>query len=176
MKERIAAETHENIDASTFHKLGLNIISRAEGKKPNISEMPMLAFIKDQINRLVEDNNYLKMLNQYAIIGYNKTKDSFEFGTEYEYEQYLKENPPITLLGETVKSYGEMEIANFLFQNGITYEYEKPYKIDTRTEQYSQYKPDFYLPEYDIYIKKIDSLVYQLYGLTEEEIAIIEKK
>lgn len=31
-------------------------------------------------------------------------------------------------------------------------------------------------PEYDIYIKKIDSLVYQLYGLTEEEIAIIEKK
>ena len=29
-------------------------------------------------------------------------------------------------------------------------------------------------PEYDMYIKKIDSLVYKLYGLTEDEIAIIE--
>ena len=30
-------------------------------------------------------------------------------------------------------------------------------------------------PEYDIYIKKIDSLVYQLYGLSEEEIQTIEE-
>ena len=31
-------------------------------------------------------------------------------------------------------------------------------------------------PEYDMYIKKIDSLVYQLYGLSEEEIQIVEKQ
>ena len=31
-------------------------------------------------------------------------------------------------------------------------------------------------PEYDIYIKKIDSLVYQLYGLSEEEIQTIEEQ
>ena len=46
-----------------------------------------------------------------------------------------------------------MDIANFLTQNGIEYIYECPYKTDTRDSNYGQYKPDFYLPEYDIYIE-----------------------
>ena len=54
-------------------------------------------------------------------------------------------NPPTTIQNETVKSYGEMDIANFLAQNGIRYLYEHPYEVDTRTGEYSQYCPDFYL-------------------------------
>jgi hypothetical protein len=30
----------------------------------------------------------------------------------------------------------EVEIANFLFLNGINYTYEKPYKIDTTSSEY----------------------------------------
>lgn len=41
-----------------------------------------------------------------------------------------------------------MEIANFLYMNDIDYIYENPYKIDTGTREFGQYKPDFYLPEY----------------------------
>jgi hypothetical protein len=37
-------------------------------------------------------------------------------------------------------------------------------------------KIDSNFPEYDMCIKKIDSLVYQLYGLSEEEIQTIEKQ
>lgn len=37
-------------------------------------------------------------------------------------------------------------------------------------------KIDPITPEYDMYIKKIDSLVYQLYGLSEEEIQTVEKQ
>jgi len=54
---------------------------------------------------------------------------------------------------ETVKSYGEMDIANFLYQNNIEYVYESPYKYNTSTNEYTQYTPDFYLPEEDIYIE-----------------------
>ncbi|MCQ2741529.1 MAG: UvrD-helicase domain-containing protein, partial [Alphaproteobacteria bacterium] len=57
------------------------------------------------------------------------------------------------ILGEKVKSYGEMDIANFLYKNNINYKYEAAYKFDTRTEEKSQYYPDFYLPDYDIYIE-----------------------
>lgn len=46
-----------------------------------------------------------------------------------------------------------MDIANFLTSNGIKYIYENPYPIDTRTNEYGQYKPDFYLPDYDTYIE-----------------------
>ena len=52
-----------------------------------------------------------------------------------------------------MKSYGELDIANFLTQNGITYVYEQEYPIDTRTSEFGQYYPDFYLPNFDVYIE-----------------------
>lgn len=59
----------------------------------------------------------------------------------------------ITYKGERVKSIEELLIANFLFVNGINYEYEKPYPHDTKSINYSQYKPDFYLTDFDIYLE-----------------------
>lgn len=59
----------------------------------------------------------------------------------------------ITMKNEIVKSYGEMDIANYLYKNGINYQYENPYKINTATEEYARYAPDFYLPDEDIYIE-----------------------
>ena len=44
-------------------------------------------------------------------------------------------------------------LANFLYINGIKYEYEAPYKHKTSDNTYRQYRPDFYLPDYDIYIE-----------------------
>ena len=87
---------------------------------------------------------------QYMVCG---DKDEFDFTNEKEYEAYLTSNKPTTLTGEIVKSYGELEIANYLFSNNIKYVYEKEYKYDTMTDDYQQYTPDFYLPEYDIYIE-----------------------
>ena len=54
---------------------------------------------------------------------------------------------------EVLKSYEEVLIANYLLRNNIKYEYEHPYQKDTATDQYRQYRPDFYLPEYNIYIE-----------------------
>lgn len=53
-----------------------------------------------------------------------------------------------------------MDIANFLMQNGIQYIYEQPYEIDTRTSEYGQYYPDFYLPDYKIYIEYFGIVKY----------------
>lgn len=56
-------------------------------------------------------------------------------------EKRINEDSPRTLKGELVKSVGEAKIANFLYENGIDYKYEKVYKemIDDEKE----YKPDF---------------------------------
>ena len=61
----------------------------------------------------------------------------------------------VTLKGETVKSYEECEIANFLYLNQINYEYEKPFEIDTATPKFRQYFPDFYLSDYNVYIEHL---------------------
>ena len=153
MSERLQKETSCKLEASTFHKFGMKIITEVENKKPTIYTANIKQFIKNEINKLCEDKSYFNKLCLYIFFYGDKNKSEFEFENEEEYQTYLKSNPPTTLKGDTVKSYGEMMIANFLYINGLKYEYETPYKFDTATIEYSQYKPDFYLPDYDIYIE-----------------------
>ena len=142
-----------NIDASTFHKLGLNIITKVNCIAPKITQLKLRKFVKEQLLLNMESDAYLNMLSSYLLYNRVVSKSEFDFKTQAEYDEYLQLNPPTTINNETVKSYGEMDIANFLAQNGIQYIYEHPYEIDTRTSEYGQYNPDFYLPEYDIYIE-----------------------
>ena len=153
MSQRINQETGCNIDASTFHKLGLNIITKANGIVPKITQLNLRKFVKEQLLLNMQSDAYLNLLSSYLLYNRVVSKSEFEFKTQAEYEEYLRLNPPTTINSETVKSYGEMDVANFLAQNGIQYIYEYPYEIDTRTSEYGQYNPDFYLPEYDIYIE-----------------------
>lgn len=150
---RITKETSCNIDVSTFHKLGLNIITSVNGIAPKITQLNLRKFVKEKLMENMQSEAYLNRLSSYLIYNRVISKNEFEFKTQAEYEEYLRINPPTTINNEKVKSYGEMDIANFLAQNGIKYIYEHPYKVDTRTKEYGQYKPDFYLPEYDIYIE-----------------------
>ena len=58
-------------------------------------------------------------------------------------EQGACADSPRTLRGEFVRSKAEAKIANFLFENGIDYEYEKVY--EEIMPDYSSYRPDFTL-------------------------------
>ncbi len=153
MKERINKETGENIEASTFHKLGMNIINSVNGIMPKITSIQLSKFTKDQLAENMKNSKYLMLLCKYFLSNYKFDSSEFDFQTRAEYEEYLRTNPPVTLKGDKVKSYGEMDIANFLYQNGIAYEYEKEYETDTRTEDRAQYYPDFYLTDYGYYIE-----------------------
>ncbi len=153
MSERIAKETGCKIAASTFHKLGLNIITKANGVKPKITHISLGGFIRKKLEELMNDPEYVRKLSTYLLYNRVQSKSEFEFKTEAEYREYLQLNPPVTIRNESVKSYGEMDIANFLLQNSVEYMYEAAYKVDTRTTEYGQYYPDFYLPDYGIYIE-----------------------
>ena len=153
MSERICNETGFSIDASTFHKLGLEIIKAVEGKIPKIYSKSVSSFVREQLIDLMKDPEYLAKLCAYALFHKNGIRTENDFSSKEEYSEYLSMNPPTTLKGELVKSYGELDIANYLYQNQIRYEYEASYKFDTNTAEYGQYHPDFYLPDYDVYIE-----------------------
>lgn len=61
--------------------------------------------------------------------------------------------PSRTKRGETVKSKGEKQIADYFFENGINYTYEN--RAETTNSAFSKKisKPDFYLPDYDVYVE-----------------------
>ena len=153
MCERIQKETGYHIRATTFHQFALTIIKETETILPKITQVSLPKYIKEQLEINMKNESYLNLLNTYLLYHRIPTKSEFTFKNQAEYNEYLKQYPPTTIRNEKVKSYGEMDIANFLIQNGITYIYEHPYIIDTRTDEYEQYNPDFYLPDYHIYIE-----------------------
>ena len=153
MKDRVKNETNIDLDVMTFHKLGLEIIKKGYNKNFKIFDKELYQVVKSLINKYIDQPDYFNKLIYFMSTARFNAKDEFDFSNENEYQEYLNTNKPTTLKGEIVKSYGELEIANFLFSNNIQYEYEKEYKYDTINDDYQQYYPDFYLPEYDIYIE-----------------------
>ena len=146
----------KNIEVKTFHKLGYEIISSVEKFKQSIfSKEQSNLFIEKQFNILIKDENYLEMLVDYFINFLKPIKSQFDFEDKGQYIQYLKDKKfkvyrrelfnkdKKTYNREIVKSMEECKIANFLFFNGIEYEYEAPYETDLANENHRQYKPDF---------------------------------
>jgi DNA helicase-4 len=154
LAERIG---EEGFEALTFHKFGLRVIAESEGIKPSIydeSRFPL--FLKEQFDELSGDAAYLKNLTDYFLQYLKPPKSQFEFQSQGEYIQYLKDQSfrtykpvpvnvrgIITLQREAVKSIEECLLANYLLFNGINYEYERKYEFDTATLAYQQYTPDF---------------------------------
>ncbi len=153
LKERIIKEINCEIDTYTFHKLGLEIIKECINTNINIYSKSLSEFISKTLLDLTDDSEYLNKLIEFILNGRYSYLNEFDFYTKEEYIDFLKNNPPTTLNGEIVKSYGEMEIANFLYKNSINYIYEENYKYNITSTYQSQYKPDFYLPDYNIYIE-----------------------
>lgn len=153
LKKRIQAETGQRVETTTFHRLGIKVIASSDGKVPKISNADLRGFISDEINRRRTDLRYMKLLSDYLVFDFDGQMDEASFTTNSDYAHYLKENPLITFRGEKVKSFGEADIANFLAMNGIQYEYEAPYEVDTNDSEYGQYHPDFHLTGTNIYIE-----------------------
>lgn len=153
LKKRIQAETGQRVETTTFHRLGIKVIASSEGKVPKISNTDLRGFISDEIKRKRTDLHYVRLLNDYLVFDFDGQRNETSFATNSDYAHYLKENPLITLKGEKVKSFGEADIANFLAMNGVPYEYESSYEVDTNDSRYGQYHPDFHLTGTNIYIE-----------------------
>ena len=159
LDERVGAK---GIVASTFHKLGMDIIASVENTRPSISPLAeddkKITKLRKQVEQWSEkemrDNSFYKqfVLNYFKDYLYPEI-NPFDFKTKGEYFEYICANEIRTLNGEKVKSLGECLIANHLFSLGVEYQYEADYDHETRGLNFRQYKPDFYLPDHGIYIE-----------------------
>lgn len=165
LRERIANRLSphslpaERITAKTFHSFGLDIIGQATGKRPSIApwlesggEMEALMGMVDKLRDA--SLTFRTMWDLFRIVF---GQDLPEFGKEEEgkdsWDRESRTSGFWTLNGETVKSRGELLVANWLFYNGVEYVYERPYEHDTADAQHRQYTPDFYIPAADAYLE-----------------------
>lgn len=149
----------EKIVAKTFHAFGLDIIGQATGKRPSLAQWlengrdleALLEMVDDLKDR---DNTFRTNWDLFRVV---LGQDLPKFGKESEspdaWDSATGTEGFWTLNGEVVKSRGEQIVANWLFYNGVKYEYEAPYRIETADAVHRQYHPDFYLPDIDAYLE-----------------------
>jgi DNA helicase-4 len=162
LRERIEAkvdvESIEEVSVMTFHGLGYSIIGAATKRKPSVAKHAGESWRAAQLIRVIldelcSDPHFERHLSEWFALYLHQYKSAFDFETLGEYYEYLAQNKIITLKGETVESFEECEIANFLSLQGVNYEYEAAYEHSTADETHRQYQPDFYLSDQKIYIE-----------------------
>ncbi len=136
----------ENI--KTFHGFAKSIYN----DKKIIEERKRQALIYKAIEAVLEKETHRKDFYRFY-------KKALEVPVKKEINinndskiKFVKDLSQITLKGEIVKSFGEKYIADFLFEHGIDYEYEKNI-IFTEEEKnalnidkgWNVYRPDFYI-------------------------------
>ncbi len=167
MRERLAQRLNghdavgKGIYAKTFHALGQQIIARVDGGKAQITPFAeddklLAGQVDSWFQQLLEQSEYRALAISYFARYLFPEKNPFNFKTQGEYFDYLAANEIRTLKGEQVKSFEECLIANWLFRMGVEYKYELPYQeARTRSLDFRTYQPDFYLPDYGIYIEHV---------------------
>lgn len=135
------------VKAQTFHAFGLALAGTATGRKPSLArwidqrgEADVLA---DIVGRLrAEDATFDRAWKIYRTF--------YADPSSWDEEDAAKDRYA-TLSGISVRSHGEQVIADFLWTNGVAFEYEKDYSFDIADAGHAQYRPDFYYPAVDVW-------------------------
>lgn len=177
LKEKLS-EKYPNLVVKTFHGLGSDILSEHYGEKKAVDDQLLAhikAFFDENYDKNIEFRNkvekYLSLSPRYPYFMRDFTSNISKESVDKLIEEFRstdfkilsealksskgssKSKKLLTIKKESVKSLEELMIANYLFVNGIKYEYERPYEFKTATLEKRQYCPDFYLPKYKIYIE-----------------------
>lgn len=183
LKERINDKLGINVKVTTFHSFGYELLRSIYDIPPgiNITSYNILLSLFDQ--RIYRSGSLLRKLILFfgcyfdlpeIALGFENLEQYHAYRAEKDYEtlksslgeynrniidrrsRYVR-----TIKGEYLRSMQEVQIANFLYLNGIEYEYEKPYEyvIDGGRKPYT---PDFYIVQGD------NHCYLEHFGLTED--------
>ena len=150
----------------TFHAFAFDIVKKFSVEPPEIN-FSSYEIIFEMLEKSIFNNKHL-MRNLVLFLGYyfDLEEDVFKFENMNQYHlykaaqdyetlksglgEYVKKvehqrsKRVKTLTGEFLRSVQEVQIANFLYLNGLDYEYEKPYPYESPTRN-KKYTPDFYI-------------------------------
>jgi len=168
LEERINRNLALGIKAQTFHKLGLDIITNNNKERPDIDDN-FDTYLEDYFSKeLIQHHDdvqtFLEFIGYYLNIPIELKADG-TLGEKIEKEKNadletlgekynrITVGEMKTIKGERVKSFEELIIANFLFLNGVEYDYEREYPYQSDNKTWKRYRPDFYIKDYDIYLE-----------------------
>lgn len=159
LQERVAEFDYLNgVVIRTFHALGMGVIGRYENRAIQVDVMATDAvrfqkFIDEQIEEIVKLESLENALDEFFTSYLYPQPNDLNFKTNTEYLRHVRQNDWRDLAGNMVRSYEELRISNFLFRQGIKFEYEATYPVKVVSPGHKVYQPDYYLPDLDVYIE-----------------------
>ena len=155
---RLGIKNKEDALASTFHALGNKLRSQAKGEKRRVHKIAtddqlLQRFVRKAIDDGLASAEYQHYIQQFLLYFRYPEATPVPLDGSKEQRRFADGHDIRTITGEKVKSNSEALIANWLTTNGIAWQYEEKYEHKTSNPEYSQYLPDFYLPEHQVYIE-----------------------
>jgi DNA helicase-4 len=168
LKDRINKHLKIPTKVSTFHAFAYDIVRKASENPPEVN-ISSYNIVLDLLEHAIFDNQVL-MRNLVLFMGYyfDLPEDVFQFKSLNEYHLYKssidyetlksglgeyiqkvahrRSKSIRTITGEFLRSIQEVQIANFLYLNGIDYIYEKPYPVSMPNSR-KKYTPDFFISQ-----------------------------
>lgn len=169
LRDKINKDLGIPCPVTTFHKTGYAILRRQDAErrmivdqgfmfnvinnylKGNILENPelvdkLILFFGSYFDAPYEGEDLNDFFNYISKADFSTIRGNID---EYS-EKIINERTGKcqTIARETLRSAQEVQIANFLFLNGIEYTYEKPYPFSI-TSSYKVYTPDFTITQGD---------------------------
>ena len=156
IRERLP-EDLAGVRVSTFHSFGRRVIAESD-VAPTVSRLATDNFactraLTQILEAMLRDPRTYKVVMEFLAYRSSPYRSPFEFRTVAEYQEYVRSVERRNLNGDLVRSYEEVLVSNFLSEHGVKFRYERPYEERTADRKHQQYRPDFYLPDYDIYLE-----------------------
>ena len=168
LRDRINNGLRIPAEICTFHKFAFDIVKRFSSEPPEVN-LSSYKIIFDMLEHAIFRDKTL-MRNLVLFMGYyfDLTEDVFKFENLDQYHMYKasqdyetlksglgeyvkkveqqRSKRVKTITGEYLRSVQEVQIANFLYLNGLDYEYERMYPFDSPSRS-KKYTPDFYITQ-----------------------------
>jgi DNA helicase-4 len=168
LQERINNKLQIPAEICTFHKFAYDIVKKFSSEPPevNLSSYKIMFEILEQT--VFHDKQLLRNLVLFLGYYFDLSEDVFKFDNleqfhlykasqDYEtlksgLDEYVKKvaeqrtHKIKTITGEYLRSVQEVQIANYLYLNGLDYEYERVYPFDSPSRG-KKYTPDFFISQ-----------------------------
>lgn len=168
LQERINKGLQIPAKICTFHKFAYDIVKQFSAEPPEIN-FSSYQIVFDMLEKAVfHDKAFMRNLVLFLGYYFDLTEDVFQFENLDQYHlfkatqdfetlksglgeyirtvEHQRSKRVKTITGEYLRSVQEVQIANFLYLNGLDYEYEKPYELDSLSRN-KKYTPDFYITQ-----------------------------
>ena len=155
--DRISALGLPAPEVSTFHAKGLQVLADATGRKPAVSalatdKLALRRFLESVLVASSERREFRELLARWWV---DLRVEAWELKQDSPDERLRKERSLglRTLNGTLVRSQSEVKVGDWLTLHGIAWEHEARYPHSPPSRERSDYTPDFYLSELDIWIE-----------------------